>query len=108
VLTGVFDNFKNTATVRADIKGMSLKVVNFLYCKMPSFVLGMSRLSTNFTRLFAFRISRRLDNIRRWQFGIVGGVLREFSDLVTEFGHLFHKLSDLLFEFRNALNVDFF
>jgi len=108
VLTGVFDKFKNTATARAGIEGMSLKVVNFLYCKRPSFVLGMSRPSTNFARLFAFPISRRLDNIRRWRFGIVRGILREFSDLVIEFGHLFHNLSDLLFKLRNALNVEFF
>ena len=70
-------------------------------------MLGMSWLSTDFARLVAFCISRRLDNIRGWGLGGVGRVLREFGNLVSEFSHLFHKLSELLFKFRNAFIASF-
>ena len=104
---GVFDRCKNTTTVRTGIKGMSLKIIDFFRTKKWPFMLGMSWLSTDFARFIASCISRWLDNIRGWGLGGVGRVLREFSNLVSEFSHLFHKLSDLLFKFRNAFIASF-
>ncbi len=64
---------------------MSLKIIDFFRSKKMPFMLGMSWLSTDFARRAAFCISRWLDNIRRWRFGRVGRILREFGNLVSKF-----------------------
>ena len=112
---GVFNLLKVTAAIRTDIKSMGLKFINFFGCKRRSFVLGMSRLTTNVTRLFVFCLSRRLDNIRRWWLGGIGRILRELSHLVSKLGNLFFKSSnalialfELLLKFSNVLNIELF
>ena len=96
VLKGAFYWFRDVATeaaaaIRAGVKSMGLKFINFFGCKRRSFVLDMSRLTTGFARLFIFYLSWWLDNIRGRWFGGIGRVLREFGDLLGKF--LFCRIS---------------
>ena len=60
--------FKFTAAIRADIKSMCLKCIDFFGRKGRSFVLGMSGLAAPIAGCVGFFLSRRFDNIRRWRF----------------------------------------
>jgi hypothetical protein len=67
-------------------------------------MLGMSWLSTDFARRFAFCISRWLDNIRRWRLGKVRGILREFSDLISKLSINFNKFGSLYYDLECVIN----
>jgi len=88
----VLDECKNATAIRAGIKGMRLKIINFFDRKRLSFVLSMSGLAANITGRVAFFLSRRFDNIRRWRLRGVGRILREFSDLVSQFSIDFNSM----------------
>ena len=105
----------SVAQIGGGHKRMGLECIYFVICKRSSFVLGMSGLTASFTRLFVFCLSRRLNNIRRWRFGGIGRILREFSDFISKLGNLFFKSSnalialfELLFKFSNVLNIELF
>jgi len=104
----IFNLLKFTAAIRTGIKGMSLKVINVVFCERRSFVFAVSGLTANVTRPAVFLLSRRLGNIRRRRLGRVGRILREFGNLVSEFFHQFSELSDLFFKFSDALNIELF
>ncbi len=67
-------------------------------------MLGMPWLSTDFARRFAFCISLRLDNIRRWRLGKVRGILREFSDLISKLSINFNKFGSLYYDLECVIN----
>ena len=71
-------------------------------------MLGMSGLAAPIAGCVGFFLSRRFDNIRRWRFGGIRGVFREFSDLVGQFSIDFNKFSNLFFKSSNALNIELF
>ena len=90
-LTGTFITTVTTTNVKLH------RFVNSIWPKRSSidaFVAGLSALMTGAIGLFGFR---QLNNIRGRRFGRVGRVLREFGDL-------FGKVMDSLFEFCNQGN----
>ena len=82
----------------------------------------MSGLTAFVTRPIGLLLFRRFDNIRRWQLGRVRGILRKFSDFISQLGHPFgqfsvfldkgfidgNKSGNLFFKFGNASNIEWF
>ena len=95
----------------AAITGICVKwdcFINLIGAKRRSIDAFMPELSTLTTLTIGLFGLGRLNNIRGRRLGRVGGILREFGNLISKLSIDFKKFSNLLFKFRNALNVELF
>ncbi|MFH1614267.1 MAG: hypothetical protein ABIG61_04175 [Planctomycetota bacterium] len=70
-----------------------INLIGFKRLTIDAFMTGLAALSSRACCRFRFG---RLDDIRRWRFGEVGGILREFSSLVSNLSVDFKRFGDTL------------
>jgi len=85
-----------------------INLIGFKRLTIDAFMTGLAALSSRTCCRFRFG---RLDDILRCRLGGVGGILREFSDLVGKLGVFLDKrfmFGNLLFKFRDAMDIELF